>query len=62
MVIDVSDSVVITRPVSEVFAFVADHENLPAWTVGVKHSERVTEGPPSVVAALSHIGSAQSAR
>jgi len=36
MAISVSDSVVIARPVGEVFGFVADHENLPAWTVGVK--------------------------
>lgn len=47
MSITVSDSVVIVRPVGEVFAFVADHENLPAWTVGVKQAERLTEGPPA---------------
>jgi uncharacterized protein YndB with AHSA1/START domain len=35
MAISVNDSVVIARPVPEVFAFVADHENLPAWTVGL---------------------------
>ncbi len=44
--IDFNDSVLIARPVSEVFAFVADHENLPAWTVGVKQSQRLTPGPP----------------
>ncbi|HLK72165.1 MAG TPA: SRPBCC family protein [Streptosporangiaceae bacterium] len=27
------------------FAFVADHQNLPAWTVGVKSSQRITAGP-----------------
>jgi len=47
MTINVSDSVVIARPVPEVFAFVADHENLPAWTVGVKQAHRLTEGPPA---------------
>jgi uncharacterized membrane protein len=47
MTIQVNDSVVIARPVTEVFAFVSDHENLPAWTVGVKRSERLTEGPPA---------------
>ena len=46
MTIQVSDSVVIARPVMQVFAFVSDHENLPAWTVGVKDSRRLTEGPP----------------
>jgi Polyketide cyclase / dehydrase and lipid transport len=47
MAIRVSDSVVIARPVPEVFAYVADHENLPAWTVGVKESKRLTAGPPA---------------
>ena len=47
MAISVNDSVVIARPVPEVFAFVADHENLPAWTVGVKESQRLTAGPPA---------------
>jgi uncharacterized membrane protein len=48
MTISVSDSVVIARPVDVVFAFVADHENLPAWTVGVKQSRRLTAGPATV--------------
>jgi uncharacterized membrane protein len=48
MTISVSDSVVIARPVDVVFSFVADHENLPAWTVGVKQSRRLTAGPPTV--------------
>jgi uncharacterized membrane protein len=47
MTIHVTDSVIITRPVAQVFAFVADHQNLPAWTVGVKQSQRLTSGPPA---------------
>ena len=47
MTINVSDSVVIARPVDVVFAFVSDHENLPTWTVGVKQSQRLTDGPPA---------------
>lgn len=46
MTIHVSDSAVIARPAAEVFAFVADHQNLPAWTVGVRTSRRLTAGPP----------------
>jgi len=46
MTIHVSDSVIIARPVAEVFGFVADHQNLPGWTVGVKTSRRLTAGPP----------------
>jgi uncharacterized membrane protein len=47
MTIHIKDSVVIARPVAQVFAFVADHRNLPAWTVGVKNSEKLTGGPPA---------------
>ena len=46
MTIHVSDSVVIARSAAEVFAFVADHQNLPAWTVGVRTCQRLTAGPP----------------
>ena len=56
MAISVSDSVVIARPVPEVFAFVADHENLPAWTVGVKESQRLTAGPPASGARYGVVG------
>ena len=54
--IDVSDSVAISKPVPEVFAFVADHENLPAWTVGVKASRRLTEGPAALGAKYRIVG------
>jgi uncharacterized membrane protein len=36
------NSVVINRPRSEVFAFVADHENDPKWRPGVADIERVS--------------------
>jgi hypothetical protein len=35
---------------------VADHENLPAWTVGVKASRRLTEGPPALGAKYRIVG------
>jgi uncharacterized membrane protein len=56
MAISVSDSVVIARPVPEVFAYVADHENLPAWTVGVKTSRRLTGGRPASGARYRVVG------
>jgi uncharacterized membrane protein len=56
MTISISDSVVIARPVDVVFAFVADHENLPAWTVGVKQSQRLTAGPPAAGARYRVVG------
>ena len=56
MTISVSDSVVIARPVDVVFAYVSDHENLPAWTVGVKQSRRLTDGPPAAGARYRVVG------
>ena len=56
MAIKVSESVVISKPVSDVFAFVADHDNLPTWTVGVKASRRLTEGPPMTGAKYRVVG------
>jgi len=56
MAISVNDSVVIARPVQEVFAFVADHENLPSWTVGVKTSRRLTGDPPASGARYRIVG------
>ena len=56
MPISVSDSVVIAKPVAEVFNYVADHENLPAWTVGVKESQRISAGPPASGATYRVVG------
>ncbi|NUP74610.1 MAG: hypothetical protein HOQ07_08175, partial [Sinomonas sp.] len=38
-----SGSVVISRPIGEVFAFFADAENDPTWRSGVKSIRRVGE-------------------
>jgi uncharacterized protein YndB with AHSA1/START domain len=46
--IDVSASVVITRPIEEVFAFVADQTNAPRWQDGLVEVRRVTDGPIGV--------------
>lgn len=46
--IHVEDEVEIHRPATEVFAFVSDHENLPAWTVGVKRATRTSPPPIGV--------------
>jgi uncharacterized protein YndB with AHSA1/START domain len=40
-------SVVIDRPVEDVFAFVADFENSPKWQSMVQESERLSPGPTS---------------
>jgi uncharacterized membrane protein len=44
--IDVEDSIVINRPIGEVFAFVADQTNAPRWQNGLEQVRRTTDGPP----------------
>jgi len=46
MKIDASNEVVVERPPGEVFAFLADAENDPAWRPGVVDIERVSAGGP----------------
>lgn len=42
--VDFGDELEIRRAKSDVFNFVADHEHLPAWTVGIKRVSRTTPG------------------
>ena len=44
----VEASVVINRPVEEVFAFVTNPENDPQWLSGMLESEQTSEGPKGV--------------
>ncbi len=46
--IKVEDSIVIKRPVEEVFAFVADQRNAPQWQQGLLEVRRITDGPPGI--------------
>ena len=46
--IDLETKVEIARPVSEVFAFVADQTNAPQWQDGLYEVRRLTEGPIGV--------------
>lgn len=41
----VETSVVIARPVEEVFAYVVDPDNTPQWTGPVIEAEKTSEGP-----------------
>ena len=47
-VVDASDSILIERPVEEVFAYVTDVTNDPAWHTDVLDARKMTEGPPGV--------------
>ena len=46
--IKVEDSVVIERPVEDVFAYVADQTNAPHWQAGLVEVRRTTDGPVGV--------------
>ena len=43
--IDLETKVDISRPVADVFAFVADQTNAPTWQDGLHEVRRLTEGP-----------------
>jgi uncharacterized protein YndB with AHSA1/START domain len=43
--IEVEKSIIIHRPIEEVFAFVGDQRNAPQWQSGVLEVRRTTEGP-----------------
>lgn len=44
----VEQTIVIDRPVGEVFAFVTDQRNTPQWQAGLLEVRRLTEGPPGL--------------
>jgi uncharacterized membrane protein len=46
--IKIENSVLINRPVEEVFAFVANVENLPLWAGPVTEAKQISEGPIGV--------------
>jgi len=46
--IKATESIIIQRPVEEVFAFVADQRNAPEWQSGLLEVRRTDEGPLGV--------------
>ena len=46
--VDIANSVTIDRPVAEVFAFVTDLSNEPAWHTDLLEARRVSEGPVGI--------------
>jgi uncharacterized protein YndB with AHSA1/START domain len=46
--IKVEDSIIVQRPIEEVFAFLADQTNAPRWQSGLLEVRRTTEGPIGV--------------
>src|SRR5262249_15510823 len=44
----VENTVTIMRPVEEVFAYLADAENLPRWNYAIEQTKKITAGPVGV--------------
>jgi uncharacterized protein YndB with AHSA1/START domain len=42
------NTVIIRRPIEEVFGFLADFENLPRWNYAIVETRKVSEGPVGV--------------
>jgi uncharacterized protein YndB with AHSA1/START domain len=41
-------TIVIDRPIGEVFSFVTDMRNTPQWQAGLVEVQRLTDGPPRI--------------
>jgi hypothetical protein len=42
------NTVMIRRPIADVFAFLADFENIPEWNYAIVETHKVSEGPVGV--------------
>ena len=51
----IEQSVVINRPVEEVFALLADFEKLPLWDAAVVEAMKTSEGPMGVGATIREV-------
>jgi uncharacterized protein YndB with AHSA1/START domain len=52
----VAGSVVIRRPIEEVFAFVTTPENSSKWQSATVETKKITPGPVGVGTRMSHVG------
>jgi uncharacterized protein YndB with AHSA1/START domain len=46
--VNFTNTVVIQRPCAEVFAFLADFENLPRWNYAISRTSKTSDGPVGV--------------
>jgi uncharacterized protein YndB with AHSA1/START domain len=46
--VNFSNTVTIQRPCAEVFAFLADFENLPRWNYAISRTQKLSDGPVGV--------------
>jgi uncharacterized membrane protein len=48
----VEDSIIVNRPIEEVFAYVTDIERFPEWTSFVRRAEKTSDGPVGLATTL----------
>ena len=46
------DSIIVNRPIEEVFAYVTDIERFPEWTSFVRRAEKTSDGPVGLATTL----------
>lgn len=56
------NTVTIRRPIEDVFAFLADFENVPRWNYAIVETRKVSEGPVGVGASYRQVRSVPSRR
>jgi uncharacterized protein YndB with AHSA1/START domain len=54
------NTVMIRRPIEDVFAFLADFENVPKWNYAIVETRKVSEGPVGVGATYRQVRSVPS--
>jgi uncharacterized protein YndB with AHSA1/START domain len=60
LVASFENTVMIRRPIEEVFGFLADFENIPKWNYAIVETHKVSEGPVGVGTIYQQVRSAPS--
>jgi uncharacterized protein YndB with AHSA1/START domain len=60
LVASFENTVMIRRPIEEVFGFLADFENIPKWNYAIVETHKVSEGPVGVGTIYRQVRSAPS--
>lgn len=54
--LEIEHSVVINRPVEQVWNYLTDFENTPSWDIGVLETRQTSEGPAGLGTTFQNIG------
>lgn len=60
MSVQFANAIEINRPIEEVFAYLADFENIPAWNYAIVETEKTSEGPVGIGATFRQVRSVPS--